>query len=146
MSARPFGERYEEWRRLASDALRLALERDWPASLDMTQRLSDEFGADGLAQGVLAWIDTALSRAAYDGDGVAIRLRFLDVDTGVESDSDNVTPALRWAGRLLSARAAGDEDAYRALYRSLAGAQFSEGVGAVLNACSTTILTGRGAA
>lgn len=76
---------------------------------------------------------------AKDALAAAIRedwFRRVDGDQRV-TDADGVPrPEVAWAGRMLAARAAGDEDAWRALLTSVPDAEFGRHVGALLEMCA----------
>lgn len=132
---------HTKWFRLASNALAAARVHQWDAAGRYTQRLVDECGSDGFQQAVLAWIDTYLSAAGIT-EGCAVRPVFLNVDSGeLDTDADKVRLDVRWAGRLIMARANDDEPTYRALIGALPyetdQAACSRAIGALLNMCAT---------
>ena len=104
--------------RLAGDALRCALVDDWTLATRTVQRISDECGSAGVARAILGWSDTLIARTP-GLHGNAVRLAFMNADSGEVGGADDVPEEVRWAGRVLAARAADDEDAWNALMDAL---------------------------
>jgi len=130
--------RKEEGRalQLAKDALAAAIREDWPQVASKLQDIA-EFGPRGLERAMLGFCDTAIARSGVrPGQPMRIRFRRGDGDQRV-TDADGVPrPEVAWAGRMLAARAAGDEDAWRALLTSVPDAEFGRHVGALLEMCA----------
>ena len=106
-------------RRLARAALIAAIDQRWNAAERAIQRVSDECGGAGLGEAILAWTDAMIHHATA-GQQVPFApggMDFADPQTGqlnVELPAE-----VEWAGRLLAARAAMDQDRYRAVLAEL---------------------------
>lgn len=108
--------------RLASAALQAALAMKWDAAQRALQRLSDECGPEGLYDALVALCDTVAEHATGGGaPSQRVRISFMDGDTGRldEPGSPKVPAEVQWAGRLIAARAAMDEDRFRAVLDEL---------------------------
>lgn len=108
--------------RLATAAFQAGLAGKWDAAQRALQRLSDECGAEGLCDGLIAMCDT-LADHASDGDlkPRTVRVTFWHGGTGRldQPGSDQVPAEVQWAGRLIAARAEMDEDKFRAVLDEL---------------------------
>ncbi|MCW2768158.1 MAG: hypothetical protein JWO11_4117 [Nocardioides sp.] len=122
---------------LASTAMYAAIAQDWPKANKATQAIGDEFGGDGVIAAALAWCDSMLAHTpgVDPTSGNPVRLTFKNLESGrVDNDANQVPPAIRWAGRIVAARAADDEPGFRGLIESLeSDKQFSEYIGALLS-------------
>lgn len=136
----------EKARRLAAAAL-VAQMRDAPkTAVETVQQLSDECGAEALTMALCAWIDTLAHRTGLPF-GKPIRLAFAGIEDGEAvgemTDADAVSrPEVVWAGRLATARIAGDTDTFNALLDALPGddpGAVGRHVYAVLESCALTM-------
>jgi len=130
--------------RLAGAALQAALAGDWPRANAAVQRIDKECGEQGgVATALMTWADT-YTLHTFDGPppaAAAMRIMFWDTDTGVMGDQPDLPDTTRWAARLVTARAAMDEDTFRALIGALPDdpAAVGQHVGAVLVCVANTI-------
>lgn len=130
--------------RLAAAALAAAQADKTNTAAGYIKRISDECGGEGLEVALRTWCDATVDHAT-DGDRAAGRpnISFVNAKTGEldNAASDRVPPSIRWAGRLIAARAALDLDAYRALLDELPedGAEIGTYFLAVVNVVATTI-------
>jgi hypothetical protein len=117
--------------KIATVALHLAMRGDFEEAANYVKRLN---GSDGLVSAILAWIDTFIGRLYPDHEyGQPIAVRFLAVETGAVESADEVGAAKAWAGRLISYRAADDQDGFNAVLRSLPeGRALGDGIMALL--------------
>jgi hypothetical protein len=106
--------------RLAAGALQHAVADDMAAAMRMTQRISDEFGGEGLTTAILGWCD-ALARAhpVRVQPGQPAQLAFTSVESGGMQSAAEVPPEHAWAGQLLLARALMDHGTCQALLAAL---------------------------
>ncbi len=121
--------------KLAAAALWAAVAEDWTRANKAAQMIGDEFGGDGVVTAMIGWADTVIAQTpGLVGDGRPVRLAFQQLETGhIDYDAERVPDGVRWAGRLLTARAADDEDAFAALIDSVPDdVTFSRNVGCVL--------------
>lgn len=110
-----------DWRVPAQRALQLAVDDDWPSAAAAIIELHATCGDEGVARGMLAWIDTAIAKSGIrKPTGMAMQLAFREEGTGrIDTNADDVRPSAVWAGRLFAARIAGDEGTYLALVRAV---------------------------
>jgi hypothetical protein len=112
------------WLPLASKILQGAVAEDWPKVQSGIKKFVRDHGTNQVPYLLRAMIDTLLTRSqAYSEPGRLDRLVFQEKDTGQLSGVDEVPPATRWAGRLIMARAAMDQDQWVALMRSVGNSQ-----------------------
>jgi len=112
------------WLPLASKILQGAVNEDWPTVRSAIKKFARDHGSTQVPLLLRAMIDTLLTRSgAYSDPDKPTRLIFQERDTGTLSTADEVPPATRWAGRLLMARAAMDQDQWTALMRSVSSDQ-----------------------
>lgn len=108
---------------LGRTALWAAVAEDWPRAQAATQEIGDRFGGDGVMVAALAWIDTTLTRVpgmGYAADnGRKVALAFREETTGRAETAADVPPGVAWAGRLMAARSADDQDTFEALVNSV---------------------------
>ncbi len=103
----------------AGAALHAAMADDWGAVSRALQTLIDECGGEGVIAAMSAWCDTLLIHTHDIDPKVPLRLLFVNADTGDIGDADDVPPEVRWAGRLVAARAAMDKPTWDALIDSI---------------------------
>jgi hypothetical protein len=108
---------------LAGAALRAAMAGDWGAAGAAIQAASDECGGGGVELCVRSWCDTTINRfrqVTGTPANAPVRPVWVQADTSrVYADADEVPPAVRWAGRVMAARASLDREAYEALLESI---------------------------
>jgi hypothetical protein len=121
--------------RLASAALSCAMAEDWGRATKAMQRIGDECGQVGIRRAVLGWSDTLIARMGHT-PGQPVAIAFQQAETGRidTADSEYVPDRVRWAGRVIAARAADDQATWDALMDSLPedGRVIGQYVGAVL--------------
>jgi hypothetical protein len=130
---------------LSTVALHSAQLENWARAATAVKALNDELGGEGIMFALAGWCDTLIVRqqeimGGQDGD--IARPAWLNATTGeVALDADDVPPPVRWAGRLVAARAALDHDAWDALIASIPDAPMaaSEHVSALLNSVAMTL-------
>lgn len=118
---------------------------DATAAQAAASALLADFGPDVVPHVMLAWIDTALAAQGITPGqtGQPARLIFGDVSTGrVAADANDVSPAVAWAGRLLNARIANDQEIYQALMSAIPAGQSSRYINTLLDACAQSIRLG----
>jgi hypothetical protein len=111
------------------------------------QRIGDECGADGVELALRAWIDTMAGRLGVPPGAHAVAIKFRGIDDDGEPDASAVDadaverPEVVWAGRLMAARVAMDQDTYIALLEALPDdpSEVGRHVAAVLEMCSLTM-------
>lgn len=104
--------------KIATVALHLAMQDKLREAAGYVARLN---GTDGLITAMLAWIDTYIAQCHPNhAPGALIRIAWTFTPTGEIQDADQVDPSMRWAGRLIAARAADDEPAFMALLHGVA--------------------------
>lgn len=130
------------WNGHAAAVLQAAIRRDRAATQTAVTALIAAFGADVLPQVMLAWVDTTLNAQGVTADGRPARIVFGNPATGRVSDADDVPPEIAWAGRLLGARAADDEDTYRALMAAIPDEDVGRHITALLHCCAETCRLG----
>lgn len=123
---------HERAKKIASVALSRAMAGDLDDAAQYVARLNR---TPGLLVAIVAWIDTYIARMYPDhqpGERIAITWLFMPEDR-LES-ADEVSPSMRWAGRLIGMRAADDEDAfYSVLHSAPEGAALGDGIMALLH-------------
>lgn len=130
------------WTAQALDALTTAINNDWDGACEKAVDILAEHGGDTIAALMLCWIDATLHTT---GVGVCREDRimaplFLDPVTGQPGDVDAAPPGVRFAGRLMAARATGDRQAAFALVSALkTSEELADSMFAVLNVCSATL-------
>lgn len=105
--------------RLAGNALRAAYADNLPLANTIIERIDAECGVEGVTLAILGWSDTLIKRTPHL-TGKPVRLAFMNADSGrVDENADDVPQEVRWAGRLIAARAADDEQTWNALIDAL---------------------------
>jgi hypothetical protein len=108
--------------RLATAAYHSALAGEREAAGRYLQRISDECGGEGLNVALIAWCDTYADHATDGALGpIRANVGFVNTKTGAlgRGQSDGIPAHVHWAGRLIQARAAMDEQAWSALLDEL---------------------------
>jgi len=134
------------WSGHARACLDAAMRRDWPAAQAAASALIAAHGPDVVPRVMLAWIDTAIVAQGITPEktGRPAHLIFGDVDTGtVATDAHDVDPVIAWAGRLINARIADDQDSYAALMDAVPDGDGSRYVTVLLDCCAQTVRLGR---
>ena len=115
----------DRWYELGTQALHAAMRdpHDLAGAAPHVQALFDECGQDGLVRAILGWSDTLINRSGIPTDGTPVRAAWMPYDPDDPNPqvktADEIEPVARWAGRLLVARAALDQDAWNALMDSV---------------------------
>lgn len=106
--------------RLAHAALLAGVDDKWQKATDLVARINAECQSGGLADALVAWCD-AMQEHANDGDMTFQKIRTVPmaVETGELNNETAKTPYMDWTQRLITARAAGDRDAFVALLDEL---------------------------
>jgi hypothetical protein len=104
---------------LAETALNAAMTNDVRAAVDAIQAIGKETGEGGLGDAVLAWCDAYIermpgARAAADR-GAMISPAFMVEGSGVIGGPEGAPVEVRWAARLIVARALDDQATFMAL-------------------------------
>lgn len=132
------------WSGLAGRALTLAMSGQTDRAVNVVKRIAIEHGTGQMPWVVIAWIDAMLAaRARIDGGvqaGQSVKLGFVHAETGRRDDATGVPLDVAWAGQAIAARAADDEDMYRALVESCDDNNWGCCVAATLDVCATNIV------
>jgi hypothetical protein len=118
--------------KIATVALHRAQAGDLQDAASYVRRLT---GTPGLIVAIIAWIDTYIARI-HPGHqpGQQIALRWFHTPTDRIETADQVTPAMRWAGWLIVARAADQEERFYELLQTPAeGTELGDGIMALLH-------------
>jgi hypothetical protein len=99
--------------RLAHAALFAGIDGKWKRVEEILQRLNAECPGPGLGDALVAWCD-ALAEHSCDGmpEFGRVNVAHFNSDTGAMNRRDEITPERAWTNRLVTARAAGDRDAF----------------------------------
>lgn len=130
--------------RLAYAAYQAALAEKTESAGRYIQRISDECGGSGLNFALRAWSDWYADHAT-DGQPVRSKARvaYIRSDTGQldREDSDRLPPHIRWAGQIIAARCALDQDRFEELIDEMPrdGQTIGEYVSAVLLTVARTV-------
>jgi hypothetical protein len=130
--------------RLATVAYHAALAGKWESAARAIKRISDECGGDAIVTALIAWCDAYVDHAT-DGrmDVAKATMNYINSDSGRldGEDSDRLPERVRWAGRLVKARASMDEEEFRAALDAVPEDEGEWGsyVLAVLECVATTI-------
>lgn len=128
--------------RLAAAALTAAIDGKWEKATGYVQRINDECGPDSLPYVLMAWCDT-LADHATDGRPIkkVAEVHGMNYDTG--SMTDEPPPRVKWAQRIIKARAEMDQPAFTEVYDELStladGGERGAYVGAVLEAAALSM-------
>jgi len=110
----------ERAKELVTQALHAALREDWPAAGKAMTAVSTETGGQGIYYAIRLLCDTAIGQQRRAGTLAdtpgPYRPGWMNAETGaVTLDADAVPAPARWAARLVTARAAMDQEAYHGL-------------------------------
>lgn len=122
------------WLPLATTALNAAIREDRGRAEQSVTELGTHYHQD-MPNVLLCWIDSVRHhRPTVHAPEFVTWLR---VDTGQVQNANEVPPPVRWAGRLMLARAQGDADQFRALINAVSSDdEWSRNVVAVLEICA----------
>jgi hypothetical protein len=126
----------------SSSALVAARCGDWERAVRTVEALAEQYDGEGVQILLLGLADTLLIRlGAPPRPDQTVALMWVDPDRGPIFNADDVSrPEIRWAGRFIAARAAGDNDTCAALVNSCANEdEYSRSVFAVLETVATTL-------
>lgn len=132
----------EQARTLAAYALRDARAGDYAAASRHVRQLNAECGSQGTMIAVCGWCDTLAAQSGISESSGPLALGWKDTETGrVHSGTEGVPDRVRWAGRLIVARAALDKPMFDALLAALPHDKAVVGsyVGAVLETVAITM-------
>lgn len=135
------------WFILAIEAFHHAQRGKMQAAADVVHRIASEHGPDVIPSVMLAWVDTTLHAVGIDDYGTPAVLGFGELTSGtITANSDEVSPDVAWAGRVINARCADDEESFEALVDAVAtdNRRWGMHVLTLLHVCATTT-TNRGA-
>lgn len=133
-------EQRSEVEMLAAVALGWSRRSAWEKCGETVCEISDRFGAEGMQILVLGLADTMILQQFGKFPPPGARVAPLWVDEGGPSiDADNVSPAFRWVGRFVAARAARDWETCCALVNSCSDDEFTANVCMLLDVVATTI-------
>lgn len=128
------------WTALAGMALRASAREQHTLARQHVQKIAERYGPDVIPRVLLAMVDTVLARASHTPDGTAVRVAWMQAETGHVQTADEVPPAIRWAGRFFAARAADDQTQAEALLDSIRSAEeWGACASAVINVCGTQL-------
>jgi hypothetical protein len=114
---------------------------NWETAAHQVNDLGTAHGGAGIQILCMGLADTVVIQQGgfTNGEDEVVAPLWVDED-GNAGDADSVTrPEIRWAGRFLAARAAGDTDACKALWESASQDQFTANVFAMLEVAATTL-------
>lgn len=127
---------YQRAKKIASVALSRAMAGDLEDAAQYVARLNR---TPGLLVAIVGWIDTYIARVYPDhkrGERIAVAWLYTPEDR-LET-ADEVSDSMRWAGRLIAARAADDEDGfYAVLHSAPQGSDLGDGIMALLHVVAT---------
>ena len=133
------------WLPLATRAFAASMRGDDRVAIRLTERIATEHGPDAVIGAIIAWLDTLLIEGFGHGNfqtgGVGF---YLVNDDGDPETVDGSQPSEAvWAGRLMAARAAGDQATFDALIAAVTGdgvtpASWARHVHTVLECCTLT--------
>jgi hypothetical protein len=125
---------------LAGAALQGAVDQDAPAAAAAINAISAEYGGEGLTEAIIAWCDTLTAALPIPSGGDLAGLGWVD-ETGQARAADDVDPQVRWAGRIVMARAREDQDTFSALIAALPddGAAVSQHLAVLLRLIATNL-------
>jgi hypothetical protein len=130
---------YRRGVRLGTEALHAAMREDWDAMKAALEAMS---GSEALIVAIVAWCDTLLARhpdGPHAGDR-PVQVGWLEDGKGRVQHAEDVPPPARWAGQVIAARAALDEDAFYALLGAPAeGADLGSCVIALVQSVAMTL-------
>ncbi|HEX3778486.1 MAG TPA: hypothetical protein VHX38_02385 [Pseudonocardiaceae bacterium] len=128
------------WWKLAAFALTKARDMDYEPAGQAIQRLGEVYGFEVIPQVMLAWIDSTISQCGIDPEGKPVGIAWQREGSEEVTDADSTPPAVVWAGRLVGARLADDEEMYRAVIASIEDdEQWSRNVAALLTTCGAML-------
>jgi hypothetical protein len=137
---------YSKAVRLAGAALHAGIDGDWTKASYYVQRINDECDPSGLCDAPIGWCDTQIEHATGGDFEFSDRFQAHTMEVGSgQLDRDDAPARVRWAYRLVLARARGDETEFRALLDDLNsfedGAQRGSYVGALVESAALAMRT-----
>jgi len=127
------------WARHAAAVLQAARLGDQAATVAAAKALLAAHGSGVIPQVMVAWIDTLIGARGITEVGQPARIMFADTDTGAIGDVTQVRPEVAWAGRLINARIADDEESFRALMGAVPEGKSDRYVTTLLDCCAQSI-------
>jgi len=131
--------------RYAAEALHAAMQDDPARAQAAILAINDELGGEGLTLAIVAWCDTLVGqyrKVTGTPDNAPVRLAWQEADTGDISVTGNDVPAeARWAGQVITARAALDKAGFNMLLKNLPHDGWAIGgyISALLSSVSLTL-------
>lgn len=124
-------------KKIATVALNRAVAGDMEDAAGYVRRLT----GDELVYAIQAWIDTFIHHVYPEAvPGRQVHLSWAPENEDRAETADEVDPAYRWGGRLISARAAMDEDQFFAvLYSVPQGRELGTAIGGLLGMIAVSI-------
>lgn len=129
-----------EAQRLGGAALAAYLTGHWNATAALVNAVRRNADWDGLYEMCTVWCDTVLTTIEGCEPGAPVHLVWQEVRTGLVAHSDEVHPKIRWAGQILAARAAADDDSSRALFGAVPREDLDEYLGVLLDVLAHQVL------
>lgn len=133
------------WLPLATRAFAASMRGDDRVAVRLIERIATEHGPDAILGALIAWLDTLLvegfGQETFQTGGVGF---YLVNDNHEHETVDGTQPAEAvWAGRLMAARAAGDQAQFEALIAAATGegttpASWARHVHTTLQCCTLT--------
>ena len=125
---------------LAGAALQASVDQDAPATAAAINAISAEYGGEGLTEAIIAWCDTLTRAHPLPPEEISPGPAG-SVTPAWPGAADDVDPQVRWAGRIVMARAREDKDTFNALIAALPddGMARSQHVAVLLNLIATNL-------
>jgi hypothetical protein len=125
---------------LAGAALQASVDQDAPATAAAINAISAEYGGEGLTEAIIAWCDTLTGAHLLPPEGISPGPAG-PVTPAWPGAADDVDPQVRWAGRIVRARARTDKDTFNALIAALPedGLAGSQHLAVLLNLIATNL-------
>jgi hypothetical protein len=127
---------------LAAKILYHARRNDWDQVTTTANQLHTDYGDLGTQILIMGLADTLIARQGGPvRNGQPVQPGWLPPGAGaVTTNADDVPPRIRWAGRFIAARSAGDHDTCRALLGACAtDEEFQDCVLGLIDATATTL-------
>ena len=125
---------------LAGAALQASVDQDAPATAAAINAISAEYGGEGLTEAIIAWCDTLARAHPLPPEEISPGPAG-SVTPAWPGAADDVDPQVRWAGRMVMARAREDKDTFNALIAALPddGMARSQHLAVLLNLIATNL-------
>lgn len=141
--SRPRADRRDpRLRAMASNALSFTLAERYDEARGVLERMAVTYGGDGAVQAAMLWIDTLAAKLGRPKDGQGVALMFKAVETGEVGGADGRRPTVVWAGRLITARLADDQDTFVALINTAGQHDIGPYIGELLHMVALSLQQG----